>query len=89
MDKEIAASHDLLGSESRRKTKETALEADAIFMAIPCESTTRAGEKPIPGRRNPPAPLRSHAEIKETAFPEIADKAKVEMGNVLIDFPWG
>ena len=73
----------------QRKTEEAALKADAIFMAIPCETTTRAREKPIPGHRNPPFPLRSHAEVRGIASLKPADRAKGDMGNRLIDFSLG
>ena len=82
----IDKSNDLTKEYERRYWKKKARKVDAIFLAVPCDTTSRIREHPIPGHKDPPKPLRDQSSVRGIRGLKDSDKKRVEDGNMLIDF---
>ena len=84
---EINQEDDIRKPEVRQKYEDMRPSLDAAMIAFPCESLTRARERPIPGHPNPPRPLRNARCVR--GLPGLSDRnqAMVDSGNACAD--WG
>ena len=80
---------DLASPEYQEKVRSSIREADATMWAPDCSTLTRARERPIPGHRSAPRPLRSQHSVRGLPGLGARDNRRVELANSFLDFTLG